>query len=273
MAEGHEPHEPRRDDMTEIRSNIPSPKPSRGLKAGLLAGACAIAVVGAGLTQTIDFHTSAATAQTQSAPVLNAPGVAAPASFADVVERVRPAVVSVKVKVETAGMTGPGISDEEDSDGQQTMPRGLPPGIEKFFREFGQGQGRDGQGGPRFGQQQRPRGHQYGQAQGSGFFISQDGYIVTNNHVVDHGVEVAVTMDDGKTLDAKVVGVDSKTDLALLKVKQPGNYPFVKFAAAQPRVGDWVVAVGNPFGLGGSVTAGIVSARGRDIGSGPYDDY
>src|SRR4051812_27122513 len=272
MAEGHEPHEPRRDDMTEIRSNIPSPKPSRGLKAGLLAGACAIAVVGAGLTQTIDFHTSAALAQAQTAPVLNAPGVAAPASFADVVERVRPAVVSVKVKVEAASMNGPGISDDE-SDGEQTMPRGLPPGIEKFFREFGQGQGQGRDGGQRFGQQQRPRGHQYGQAQGSGFFISQDGYIVTNNHVVDKGVEVAVTMDDGKTLDAKVVGVDSKTDLALLKVKQPGNYPFVKFAAAQPRVGDWVVAVGNPFGLGGSVTAGIVSARGRDIGSGPYDDY
>src|SRR4051794_13153047 len=178
MAEGHQPAKPRRDQMTETNSNTPSPKPSRGLKAGLLAGACAIAVVGAGLTQTVDFHTSTATAQTQSAPVLNAPGVAAPASFADVVERVRPAVVSVKVKVETASMSGSGVSDE-DGEGQQGMPRGLPPGIEKFFKEFGQGQGRDGQGGQRFGQQQRPRGHQYGQAQGSGFFISQDGYIVT----------------------------------------------------------------------------------------------
>ncbi len=114
--------------MTQTNSNNPRPNPSRGLKAGLLAGACAIAVIGAGLTQTIDFHTSSALAQAQSAPVLNAPGVAAPASFADVVERVRPAVVSVKVKVETAGMNGPGISDDE-SDGEQTMPRGLPPGI------------------------------------------------------------------------------------------------------------------------------------------------
>ena len=110
-------------------------------------------------------------------------------------------------------------------------------------------------------------------AQGSGFFISGDGYIVTNNHVVDHATEVKVTMSDGKTLDAKVIGADPKTDLALLKVKGDGTFPFVGFAAQAPRVGDWVLAVGNPFGLGGTVTAGIVSARGRDIGSGPYDDF
>ena len=110
-------------------------------------------------------------------------------------------------------------------------------------------------------------------AQGSGFFISSDGYIVTNNHVVDHATEVTVTTSDGKTLAAKVIGTDPKTDLALLKVNDAGTYPFVKFAAQTPRVGDWVIAVGNPFGLGGTVTAGIVSARGRDIGSGPYDDF
>jgi serine protease Do len=110
-------------------------------------------------------------------------------------------------------------------------------------------------------------------AQGSGFFISSDGYIVTNNHVVDHATEVTVTTSDGKTLSAKVIGADSKTDLALLKVNDSGTYPFVKFAPHTPRVGDWVIAVGNPFGLGGTVTAGIVSARGRDIGSGPYDDF
>ena len=110
-------------------------------------------------------------------------------------------------------------------------------------------------------------------AQGSGFFISADGYIVTNNHVVDHATDVTVTTVDGKTIAAKVIGTDSKTDLALLKVKEGGNYPFVNFASQSPRVGDWVIAVGNPFGLGGTVTAGIVSARGRDIGSGPYDDF
>jgi serine protease Do len=110
-------------------------------------------------------------------------------------------------------------------------------------------------------------------SQGSGFFISADGYVVTNNHVVENAVTVTLTTDDGKTLDAKIIGRDPKTDLALLKTDQGGNFPFVPLADAAPRVGDWVVAVGNPFGLGGTVTAGIVSARGRDIGSGPYDDY
>jgi serine protease Do len=110
-------------------------------------------------------------------------------------------------------------------------------------------------------------------AQGSGFFISPDGYIVTNNHVVDHATEVTVTTSEGKTLAAKVIGTDPKSDLALLKVTDAGTFPFVKFAEHTPRVGDWVIAVGNPFGLGGTVTAGIVSARGRDIGSGPYDDF
>jgi len=121
-------------------------------------------------------------------------------------------------------------------------------------------------GGPRGG-----RGAVTGQ--GSGFFISADGYIVTNNHVVDHATDVTVTTTDGKTIAAKVIGTDPKTDLALLKVKEGDNYPFVNFASQSPRVGDWVIAVGNPFGLGGTVTAGIVSARGRDIGSGPYDDF
>ena len=111
------------------------------------------------------------------------------------------------------------------------------------------------------------------QAQGSGFIISPDGYIVTNNHVVENATEVTVTLDDGKTVPAKIVGTDKKTDLALLKIKQGGSYQYVEFAKATPRVGEWVIAVGNPFGLGGTVTAGIVSARGRDIGAGPYDDF
>jgi serine protease Do len=109
--------------------------------------------------------------------------------------------------------------------------------------------------------------------EGSGFFISADGYAVTNNHVVDHAKSVQVTTDDGTIYTAKVIGIDAKTDLALIKVDGKNDFPFVKFAQHTPRVGDWVVAVGNPFGLGGTVTAGIVSARGRDIGAGPYDDY
>ena len=109
-------------------------------------------------------------------------------------------------------------------------------------------------------------------AEGSGFFISADGYAVTNNHVINNAKSIQVITDDGRTLDAKVVGADPKTDLALIKA-DGSNFPFVKFADHDPRIGDWVIAVGNPFGLGGTVTAGVVSASGRDIGSGPYDNY
>ena len=122
-----------------------------------------------------------------------------------------------------------------------------------------------------FGQEEMPPVRPVA-AEGSGFFISSDGYAVTNNHVVDHAASVQVVTDSGKILKAKVIGTDPKTDLALLKV-DGSNFPFVNFASHDPRVGDWVVAVGNPFGLGGTVTAGVVSAEGRDIGSGPYDDF
>jgi serine protease Do len=108
--------------------------------------------------------------------------------------------------------------------------------------------------------------------EGSGFFISADGYAVTNNHVINNAKTVEVVTDDGKILTAKVIGTDPKTDLALIKV-DGNDFPFVKFADRDPRIGDWVIAVGNPFGLGGTVTAGVVSARGRDIGAGPYGDY
>jgi serine protease Do len=111
------------------------------------------------------------------------------------------------------------------------------------------------------------------QGQGSGFFVSPDGYIVTNHHVVDKAVQVQVVTDNGSTLDAKVIGTDPKTDLALIKVDGGTAFPFVDLAGTMPRVGEWVVAMGNPFGLGGTVTAGIVSAHGRDIGAGPYDDF
>ncbi len=115
--------------------------------------------------------------------------------------------------------------------------------------------------------------HHFGMAQGSGFFISGDGYVVTNNHVVENATEVTVVTTDGKEMKADVIGTDAKTDLALVKVKDAKDMPHVSFAGGDTRVGDWVVAVGNPFGLGGTVTAGIISARGRDIGAGPYDDF
>jgi serine protease Do len=109
--------------------------------------------------------------------------------------------------------------------------------------------------------------------QGSGFIISGDGYVVTNNHVSDEAEKITVRMTTGKEYDAKLIGSDPKTDLALLKIEADEDLPYVEFADHDARVGQWVVAVGNPFGLRGTVTAGIVSADGRDIGSGPYDDY
>jgi serine protease Do len=221
---------------------------------GALLGAVAIAAIGGVALESVPQFSHAAIAATSVAP-------AGPASFADVVDRVKGAVVSVKVKI-----------SEDASDEQAERPH-MPefaPGspMERFFKQFGQGQ-QDGDSEPGM----RPHHPHLSMAQGSGFFISADGYIVTNNHVVDHATDVTVTTTDGKTIAAKVIGTDPKTDLALLKVKEGDNYPFVNFASQSPRVGDWVIAVGNPFGLGGTVTAGIVSARGRDIGSGPYDDF
>src|SRR3954452_5600604 len=182
-------------------------------------------------------------------------------SFADVVEKVKPAVVSVRVK---ANMMANRSDDGDEAFGLPDFPPGSP--MERFFHRF-----QDGRGGQGYEFRRGPRRN--AEAQGSGFFISADGYVVTNNHVVDHASEVQVTMDDGRTLDAKIVGTDPKTDLAVLKVKEGGNFPYVPFAAKTPRVDDWVVAIATPFGLGGTVTAGIVSARGRDIGAGPYDDF
>jgi serine protease Do len=174
-------------------------------------------------------------------------------SFATVVERVKPAVVSVKVNIEEIAARG-------DKYGQSDN---MPPEAQQFFKHHGQQNGE----APEQGQMRR------GVALGSGFLISADGYIVTNNHVVEHAKSVTVTLDGGKELEAKVIGTDEKTDLALLKITEPGDYPFVKLSKDTTRVGDWVVAIGNPFGLDGTVTAGIVSAQGRDIGSGPYDSF
>ncbi len=182
-----------------------------------------------------------------------------PGSFAGVVSKVKPGVVSVKVKLDDSA------SDDEDGGGNGQNLQNVPPQLREFFRRFGEN-------GPN-GQNSQPQHRGSRGAVGSGFIISADGYVVTNNHVVDHAKTVQVTLDDGRTLDAKVIGKDSKTDVALLKITEGGNFPYVQFGKAAPQVGDWVVAIGNPFGLGGTVTAGIVSARGRDIGAGPYDDF
>jgi serine protease Do len=175
-----------------------------------------------------------------------------PVGFADIVEKVKPSVISVRVKLERPANSG---LTEDD----QPFPPGSP--FERFFRKFGAPNGPGG-----------PGGKEVVTGQGSGFFISADGYAVTNNHVVQNAETVTVTSDDGKTYTAKVIGTDPRSDLALIKVDGT-SFPFVKLADTSPRIGDWVLAVGNPFGLGGTVTAGIVSARGRDIGAGPYDDF
>src|SRR5882724_1550058 len=207
----------------------------------------------------VDVFTSAAHAQVNN----EVRKVAQPVGFADIVERVKPSVISVKVNInEKVASKDDSANKDEDSPFQPGSP------MERFFRRFG---GPDGlppglRGGPRGG-----RGPVTGQ--GSGFFISADGFAVTNNHVVDGADKVEVTTDDGKTYSAKVIGNDARTDLALIKVAGRTDFPFAKLSDTKPRIGDWVLAVGNPFGLGGTVTAGIVSASGRDIGNGPYDDF
>jgi serine protease Do len=173
--------------------------------------------------------------------------------FTYLVQRVKPAVVSVRVKQEMAARLVP------DSDGVNPF-KDTP--LEKFFQD----QEQDGVRG-------KPHRSVPVEAQGSGFFIAADGYIVTNNHVVDHASEVEVVTDGGDTLKAKVIGTDQQSDLAMIKVDSDKAFPFVTLAKEKPQVGEWVVAMGNPFGLGGTVTAGIISAEGRDIGEGPYDDF
>jgi serine protease Do len=178
--------------------------------------------------------------------------------FADLVEKVKPAVVSVRVKVDSSARL---MSFEG------ALPFAPDSQIERFFRRFGMPFGKSTP------ENQLPPHNRPVTGQGSGFFITADGYAVTNNHVVDKAQTVEVTTDDGKTYSAKVIGTDPRTDIALIKVDGRSDFPYVKLAEKASRIGDWVVAVGNPFGLGGTVTAGIVSARGRDIGAGPYDDF
>ncbi|MEP3437455.1 MAG: Do family serine endopeptidase [Hoeflea sp.] len=201
-------------------------------------------------------------------------------SFADVVQAVSPAVVSVRVQAEVSPVSNDGpFNFDFNGKGFEDLPDDHP--MKKFFDQFSRGFGdqrgqddRRAERDRRGPDSKRHPGRVRPVSQGSGFFISEDGLLVTNNHVVEDGSAFTVIMDDGTELDAKLVGRDSRTDLAVLKVEESRKFTYVDFADdSKVRVGDWVVAVGNPFGLGGSVTAGIVSARGRDIGAGPYDDF
>lgn len=172
----------------------------------------------------------------------------APMSFADLIDTVSPAVVTIQA------------SGSPDAAEMESQLEGMPPQFREWLeRQFG--------GNPQLPVQPR-------QSLGSGFFISADGHIVTNNHVVAGADEITVGLNDGTEYDAHIVGLDEQTDLALLKIDADVEFPFVTLEEdANYRVGDWVVAVGNPFGLGGTATAGIISAIGRPIGNATYNDF
>ncbi|HVA12440.1 MAG TPA: trypsin-like peptidase domain-containing protein, partial [Stellaceae bacterium] len=198
----------------------------------------------------------------------------APDGFADLAAKLLPAVVNI-----SSTQTIKAGADSGDDSGDNPNPgnnRGgahpapdipqFPPGspFEQFFKDF-LDRNRQGQ------QDALPRQQT---SLGSGFIIDPAGLVVTNNHVIDNANAITVTLQDGTDFKAEVVGRDTKTDLALLRIKSDKPLPAVKFGDSdKTRVGDWVIAIGNPFGLGGSVTAGILSARARDINAGPYDDF
>jgi serine protease Do len=198
-----------------------------------------------------------------SAPVVSVPALArGPEGIADVAEKVIDAVVNIS--------TSQTIEAKGGGEGRGTMPQ-LPPGspFEEFFDDFFKNR-HGGPGGPKGGD---PQPHKTNSL-GSGFIVDTSGIVVTNNHVIADADEISIIMNDGSKFKAELVGVDKKTDLAVLKFKPTKPLVAVKFGDSDKlRLGEWVIAIGNPFSLGGTVTAGIVSARNRDINSGPYDSY
>lgn len=233
-------------------TNSPVSDPQARRRLTLLTSVAAIALVALGA---VGAQLPALTSGAEAAAAAPAAQASAnPSSgFSDLIAGVRPAVVSVKVQLEQpVSMTG------NSSDGGNSLP----------FNPFAPFSFNLPQQMP-----QMPQGGQHVVGEGSGFFISADGLIVTADHVVNHASKVQVTTSDGKVYKAHVVGTDPGTDIAVLKVDGGGNFKYVSFADQMPRVGDWVVAIGNPFGLGNTATAGIVSALGRNINMSTYDNY
>jgi len=229
------------------------PSVRRASLAALLVGAA----IGVGATA-LAFSGSSLAANNPPPLGLSSPAPATPQSgFAPLVAKVKPAVVQI------ATTSRPEMSQGDQSGQmQQDMPQDLPAPFGDMLRRYFHQHG--GNGGA--GMEQH--------ALGSGFIIDPAGYIVTNNHVVDGAHDVSVTLTDGNKYKARVVGRDAKTDLALLKIDAGHALPYVAFGNSDnEQEGDWVIAVGNPYGLGGTVTAGIVSAHGRNINAGPYDDF
>ena len=227
-------------------------RPTRVLRTRILAATAAIAHLAGGAALS-----DAATTPPPANANLHAPAV--DSGYADLVAAVKPAVVNVRVEREATA--------EENGEQQQMPP--MDPEMRRFFERFF---GEPGQGQGPMGQQAQP--HQRLRGEGSGFIISADGFIVTNAHVAGGADKITILLDDGSQLKGTLKGVDEKTDLALVKVEAGKELPYVTFGdSSKMRVGDAVVAVGNPFGLGGTVTSGIISATGREIGSGPYDDF
>ncbi|SNY92824.1 serine protease Do [Cohaesibacter sp. ES.047] len=227
------------------------------VKTTVIASALTLGVVAGATVPTLLTGEPAA----KAAPVEVATPVA-PVDFSGVVQAVKHAVVSVQVKTQidnpNQNFTFPGFPEFRD------LPEDHP--FNRFFRRFGESEGD--------GKKEAPKRPRYAQSQGSGFFISEDGLVVTNYHVVDNGSEFRLVMDDGTELDADLVGSDKRSDLALLRVKDPEQkFQYVRFADEVPPVGSWVLAVGNPFGLGGTVTSGIISAHGRDINARNYESF
>jgi serine protease Do len=196
------------------------------------------------------------------------PPPGAPSSFAPLAQRLLPAVVNIQTTTSASAQARPG--QRPDAPDVPQAPPGSP--FEEFFRDFLERNRPPGQAQP--GQPGRPQPPRRGQSLGSGFIIDPSGIVVTNNHVIEGADEINVVLQDNTTLRATLVGTDPRTDIAVLRVTPERPLPSVRFGDSDTaQVGDWVLAIGNPFGLGGSVTAGIVSARGRDIRQGLYDDF